>query len=498
MPPRTRSQDVAPLQRASSELTPGPESESEPTPEPAPAPQLRKRKAASATSSSHVPGDSDDSEELERKKVARKRRRTKDHEESGAEDDEDEDELDEEEDTDEDRVRAGKDRKVASETELDEESGDEAPVVKRGRGRPPKTKTKGPPPAAAKVVTYELSIYTAKELKKAQTKRTATSGKVVLATSVSWLQFEQKLVDTVKTRLNKPTSKRDSFDFSIVIPRLMKSSGLNTVEDYEFAIGKLSGSKSGQIAHVTVNEVPNPATASEKREAIELSDDTDAGEKPKKPKKKGKTTKIYPSNDDHDERIATLRERHTCKSSTCGNGTSHCWVDPDTGAHTALGNQQLDAWAAAIPAGNASYTKPPNHRLFDPSVASPVREARRIANEAKGAPAVAPSVNIHFPSEFANALRPPVPPAPVGPAVVNNTGMLVPPGHSPGPSMSLEDFAALYDLHPDTFTALKAAKFRDAAELGHLSLAQCEKALDLALGQSANLALAVATWAKKE
>lgn len=150
--------------------------------------------------------------------------------------------------------------------------------------------------------------------------------------------------------------------------------------------------------------------------------------------------------------------------------------------------------------GSATYTKPPNHRLFDPAIASLFLEARRKANEAKNAPAptTAPISNIVVPGEIANVFRPAGQAAPAGPAPPADTGMLVPPGFKPGPSMPIAEFAQRFNLHPDTLTALQEAKFRDAAELGRLFVSQCTTALNLALGQSAKLVFAVEQWAQQQ
>lgn len=55
-----------------------------------------------------------------------------------------------------------------------------------------------------------------------QTKRTATTGKLVLTTLVPWHLFESKLVNVVTGRLKKPKSTRDDFAFNIHVSRVIK------------------------------------------------------------------------------------------------------------------------------------------------------------------------------------------------------------------------------------------------------------------------------------
>ncbi|KAJ7694972.1 hypothetical protein B0H14DRAFT_3530365 [Mycena olivaceomarginata] len=84
----------------------------------------------------------------------------------------------------------------------------------------------------------------------------------------------------------------------------------------------------------------------------------------------------------------------------------------------------------------------------------------------KNAPAV-PQVNINLPPDFANFLRPVVPPAAPAPAAPNafipppNTAnMLIPYPHIPGADLSIQDFCSLYDLDNDICAKFQIHKYK--------------------------------------
>lgn len=154
----------------------------------------------------------------------------------------------------------------------------------------------------------------------------------------------------------------------------------------------------------------------------------------------------------------------------------------------------------------ATINKPPNNELFDKldprglAARSPLLQRRLELNQQKAA-AANPQININFPPELVGLFGRPAAPDPAGaPAPVSRAApappdvpMLIPPGVAAGPSLSVKDFCAQYDLDDDICTRFRQFKYKKTDSFRYITLNQLDK-MEFMPGEVAELQVAIAKW----
>ncbi|KAJ7448864.1 hypothetical protein B0H11DRAFT_2247502 [Mycena galericulata] len=126
-----------------------------------------------------------------------------------------------------------------------------------------------------------------------------------------------------------------------------------------------------------------------------------------------------------------------------------------------------------------------------------IKTRRLELNQKAASSNIAPQININFPPELVGVLgRPPVPPpAPIPvPAAVQGPAMLIPPGATAGPNLSIDVFCTQYDLDDDICARFLRFKFKKTDSFAYITLTQLIT-MEFMPGEVAELQVAVAKWA---
>ncbi|KAJ7782585.1 hypothetical protein DFH07DRAFT_764718 [Mycena maculata] len=194
---------------------------------------------------------------------------------------------------------------------------------------------------------------------------------------------------------------------------------------------------------------------------------------------------ILPENAALNAGIGKLRDKYICP-------TGHFYVNPDDPDYFMLGNAHVESWVATILKGLefAMIKKPPNNNLSDKI------NPRHLA--AHTLLLQSPQININFPPDFANLLRPvlaALPPPP--PAVLdrNTPPMLIPASLIPGADLSIDEFCTQYGLDDDICDRFKHHKLKGTKAFSYVILEDL-KEMWFAAGEIAELKVVIAAWAQ--
>ncbi|KAL0949268.1 hypothetical protein HGRIS_009346 [Hohenbuehelia grisea] len=396
-----------------------------------------------------------------------------DDDSEGEEDDEDDEEDDEEEQEQENE---------------EEETLVADPVVpsvtpqKRRRGGNKKDTTPAP---ASKTVLYVLAVFSAIELQKPVSKRSAKSATLSSSTEEPWDTIKAQLLAKISSLLDPKTLSFDNYKVTATIPRVLGKPGVPLASDTDYAliVQRFLGMRNTDpLANITIEELTS--TEAEDKE----NNDTSAKKKSKNAKR---DPALLPGNVAKATRITEIRTKWKCpkKTAQCLGGTFY--VGPDFDGHFPMGHDHVDCWASWSLANDpdGSLDAPPNHHLF-PRIGgntsamplSPVLQ-RRLEAQNRSQAAAAPTINLQIGSDFlglvqGSSTRPAAPaaqahvPAPVlahTDSLDNKFARLLPQNYGPGADMPIHDFCDQFGLDNEILTKWAENGFRNAKHLRHLT-----------------------------
>jgi hypothetical protein len=232
-------------------------------------------------------------------------------------------------------------------------------------------------------------------------------------------------------------------------------------------------------------------------------------------------SKILPGNIAKANQIAILRERWSC-STACGSRSDHCYISADQPHHFPLSMSHFDVWASALVRflslhfdgylsncvqlkqdGTATLECPPNHKLFDGvsdtslGLKSPLL-LRRLQGQSKEN--TSPQINLpdNLLSLFKNRASAESLPAPTPatattscPALVT---MLLPNGHTHGPTLTIDEFCNIYTLSDGICARLKDNGYARMHTFKYIEVSELQ-AMRFKFGEIAELKEAVRLWA---
>ncbi|KAJ7300523.1 hypothetical protein DFH08DRAFT_979577 [Mycena albidolilacea] len=376
------------------------------------------------------------------------------------------------------------------EGEEEEEDDDEDEVVvipaKRKRGQRKQLKV-ADAPSAPRQIEYTTSIYTSEQMAKAKSSRgPPTSNFFKFYSNEPWSALKSRLRTNIRAALELTSIQLDDYFITFTVPRQVTFPiTLDDADKYEHLISNALKIKISPSAKILIEPKLN-------RLPIQKENDDD-GSKGKKGVKKTKIRNerdILPANEALNAKIGALRERWTCPTPDGRCGSEHFFVHPDEPEHFPLGHAHFESWGAAMLKGEqfATINKPPNNEHFDKLSPKLLPPAPPFSN-----------ININFPPELVSMFgRPPAPapdPAPVAAAApVHGPAMLIPSGCAAGPSLSVEDFCAQYDLDDEICARFRQHKFKKTNSFSYITLAQLTT-MEFLAGEIAELQVAIAQWA---
>ncbi|KAJ7144628.1 hypothetical protein C8R44DRAFT_846323 [Mycena epipterygia] len=382
------------------------------------------------------------------------------------------DDQEEEEEEEEEEDGEGQAEQEDEEDEEDEDESEVEIVPKKRR----KTQT---PPIEEDIpisITFNISIFVPKEMRKSVKKRlAAASGFIKILDDVAYHRFNHK------------------------VPRhVVNYVELDDTESYNHMLESAKKCKD-PVVNLAI-EMLNVTDYKKFQREEEIEDKTT-----KKPKQKTKIPSendILPANAILNSKIAQLRTKWTCHAN---DGSDYCWVSGEQKEHIPLGHPHFNMWAAAWAQGACDDERPPNHAIFKTKgggadgLAAPTLLQRRIAANQPQPTSTAPVINNNFtlPDRLLDLFHPAEPSVPVVhiPAVpAPDHVMLLPPSTKVGDRMSIPNFCNLYDLDQSIADKLTANGYKNASVLYLIKLAELEK-MDFLPGEIAELRDAVRQWA---
>ncbi|KAJ7608830.1 hypothetical protein DFH06DRAFT_1017460, partial [Mycena polygramma] len=376
---------------------------------------------------------------------------------------------------------------------------------------------------AAREITYTVCTFAPTKPNKKPDAKPMKSDIIKLNSDEPFDTLKAQLLVKIDKVLHPDTLHYDQFEITYTVPRQVSNAiELDSNQQYEHLVDNALKIKASANAKICVR--PKPVSRFGlwptpwlqyygRNEAINVDDDDGERKKKKKTKEDG----ILPGNVAVNEKIGILRAKWVCPTLGGACASTHCYVKPDSPGHFPLGNEHFRVWAAAWVKGTeyADDITPPNAKCFDGvnddalGARSPLLQRRLEAQNQKKAGALAPivpQVNINFPAEFLQVLRPPVPPPALDPAPAPGhvrapalaasslTPMLIPAGRMPGPKLTVEEFCQQHELGDDIHSCFKAHRFKSTDSFRFIELAQLDTMGFLA-GEIAELKVAIEAWA---
>ncbi|KAJ7909537.1 hypothetical protein B0H13DRAFT_2330240 [Mycena leptocephala] len=334
----------------------------------------------------------------------------------------------------------------------DDDDDDELVIVptKRKRtGSGKKSTTKAPP---TREIEYQVAIYTAQQMKK---KKSACGHPiteiVTLDSTKPWAVLKTHILTKIDTALNPRLLHFSEYSITFTVPRKVKDPiHLTDAAKYDYLVKNA----------LLIQKIPSAKIVVEpKAESVAREKEND-------------------TNGDEDDATKTAKK---------GEKKTKLKGKPLANVETSPNNSLFDTVAVGARAAQLPLLQ---RRL----------ELRDQA-AAKNAPAV-PQVNINLPPEFANLLRPVVPPAAPAPAAPNafipppNTAnMLIPYPHIPGADLLIQDFCSLYDLDNDICEKFQIPKYKRTNAFKFVEVDEL-KEMGFMKGEIAELKVAVGKWSQ--
>ncbi|KAJ7737435.1 hypothetical protein DFH07DRAFT_753034, partial [Mycena maculata] len=321
-------------------------------------------------------------------------------------------------------------------------------------------------------ITYTISVFSREQMKKAKSSRGAPAGTDIrkLDHTVPWDTLKAQVLAAISSVLNPTALVFEDYSITFTVPRQVTTPiQLNDGTKYDHLVENALKIKKDANAKIVVEPksvrayLPPFVKGVQNRSGNRLLKTKRTTRQMMRTERRRNAqcllTRVYPTNAALNAEIGKLRDKYICPTGRCPTG--HCFVDSDGPDHFTLGNAHVESWAAAILKGPefATIKKPPNNDLFNKinprrlAAHTPLLQRRaELRDKEKAVNNTAPQININFPPDFANLLRPvPVALPPPPPAVLdrNTPAMLIPASLIPGPVLSINDFCTQYGLDDD-------------------------------------------------
>ncbi|KAJ7229840.1 hypothetical protein GGX14DRAFT_581427 [Mycena pura] len=412
------------------------------------------------------------------------------------------DEEEDEEAHEEEEEEPPQKRKLAQSAESDDEEDAEPVKVPQKRKRAQSAESENHEPPPPRDIEYKICVYTSQQMKKSKSSRGAPATEIVtLKSDRSWSTLKSQIRSHISVALDQPFPELRHYNVSFTVPRQVSDPILLLNEiKYKYMVKKA----------LSIQKSPNAKIVVEPKESKteKENDDTMADSDSSKSKKKKKKTKIpnsrdiLPANVALNEKIGELRERWQCPTPGSACGSEHCFYNEADPEHLPLLHAHMASKVFA------DVNTPPNNQMFDRvstaarAAQSPLLQRRLELREQSAKNALtAPQVNINFPPEFLNLVRPapgvqPTPAAPVGPNPSHSTtDMLIPFPRIVGDDLSINMFCLQYDLDFGIAELFDKNKFKRTSEFEFVGLNDL-KEMGFARGEIAGLQVAIRKWSK--
>ncbi|KZT24284.1 hypothetical protein NEOLEDRAFT_1179527 [Neolentinus lepideus HHB14362 ss-1] len=422
----------------------------------------------------------------------------------------------------------------------DERSEDTEEVDTRDNDSDPKMchKCKEPPLPSEVNIKYNVSVFSAVEMKKSKNKRESKNSLLHLSSMEPFDTWKAQILVKIDMALSPKKIEWSNYKVSFSILHISTLPlNVTTSDNYDIMLGCALKMKNGAVtvmvaekAHKkkwkrdeVVEKRKDKENADTEDEGLENSegngdkeDDEELGGRKKKKTKILKKSDIDKSNVVINNNIKALMNWWSCSMGHCTS--NWCLVDPVElrTLHFALSMAHLNIWAAAMEAGDsvkATIDKPTNHKMFDALPANKTGMTSLLTeccNQMKASKDSRPVFNINIPAEFAALFHHPslpvYPPAPVPNltsvvppllASVNGSSlgdsMLIPSGNTCGFQMTIKDFCTSYELGPAIQQKLLDNGFLKMHSFQYIALSDL-KEMSFHHGEIAELHDAIAHW----
>jgi hypothetical protein len=186
-------------------------------------------------------------------------------------------------------------------------------------------------------INYIIQAFSASEMKKPASKRSAKNSSLQLSPDEPWDTLQAQFLAQIDTLLKPKTHVYTDYQIMFTIPRIVAKPGIALISANDYTL-LLERARKSNLVHINIMALKDDSD--KENDALEEP-------APKSTKKASRDPRTLPGNVRQIANIKALQEHWRCPKKTPTCLSFYCYIDDD-GTHIPLGNEQLECWASAM------------------------------------------------------------------------------------------------------------------------------------------------------